>query len=170
MPILVSQTMPAALAKAPNTSTRTRAARSGRRPKRPTPERWRSCHNSAPGGAAISPTFGLTGGGTEVTITGSNLTAETAVNFGTTRITPTAPTNNSGAIDEAPTQCLSHIAVHTVNDPNADPEDFFSPHTGVGMFLFGDGSVRPLREGLDLKVLQALATRNGGEVVSGSDY
>ena len=31
---------PPALAKAPKTSTRTRAARSGRRPNRPTPERW----------------------------------------------------------------------------------------------------------------------------------
>jgi hypothetical protein len=64
---------------------------------------------------------------------------------------------------------LSHVAVHTINDPNADSEDFFSPHTGVCLFLFGDGSVRPLRQGVQLSVLQALATRAGGEVVNPGD-
>jgi prepilin-type N-terminal cleavage/methylation domain-containing protein len=93
-----------------------------------------------------------------------------AVSFGTARITPGFPAANPGAVEEAPTQVLCHVAVHTINDPNADPEDFYSPHTGVCLFLFGDGSVRPLRQGLSLSVLQALATRNGGEVVSGSDY
>src|SRR5262249_43126051 len=93
-----------------------------------------------------------------------------AVSFGTTRVTPGFPAANTNAVEEAPTQVLCHVAVHTVNDPNADPEDFYSPHTAVCLFLFGDGSVRPLRQGLDLSVLQALATRNGGEVVSGSDY
>jgi prepilin-type N-terminal cleavage/methylation domain-containing protein len=89
-----------------------------------------------------------------------------AINFGTTRVTPGAPTSNLNAVEEAPTQVLSHVAAHTVNDPNADPEDFFSPHTGgVCLFLFGDGSVRPLHSGVPLSVLQALATRNGGEPV-----
>ena len=41
--------MPAALAKAPKTSTTTRAARSGRLPNRPMPERTGSCHNVVPG-------------------------------------------------------------------------------------------------------------------------
>jgi hypothetical protein len=77
-----------------------------------------------------------------------------------------APTANPGVVDESPTQVLAHVAVHTVNDPNADPEDFFAPPTGVGLFLFGDGSVRPLHTRVDLAVLQALATRNGGEIVS----
>jgi prepilin-type N-terminal cleavage/methylation domain-containing protein/prepilin-type processing-associated H-X9-DG protein len=92
------------------------------------------------------------------------------VSFGTTRVTPGAPTSNVSAIDEAPTQTLAHIAVHTLNDPNADPEDFYSPHTGVGMFLFADGSVRPLYRGVRLAVLQALATRAGGEVVNPDDF
>jgi prepilin-type N-terminal cleavage/methylation domain-containing protein len=92
-----------------------------------------------------------------------------AVSSGTTRITPGAPTNNQSAVDEAPTQVLAHVAVHTINDANADSEDFFSPHTGVCLFLFGDGSVRPVRQGVPLAVLQALATRNGGEVVNAGD-
>jgi hypothetical protein len=33
-----------------------------------------------------------------------------------------------------------------------------------------DGSVRFLRAGLDIRVLAALVTRSGGEVVSGQDY
>jgi prepilin-type N-terminal cleavage/methylation domain-containing protein len=93
-----------------------------------------------------------------------------AVSFGTARITPGAPTGNPAAVEEAPTQVLSHVAAHTINDPNADPEDFFSPHTGVCLFLFADGSVRPLTQGVKLSVLQALATRAGGEVVSGGDF
>jgi prepilin-type processing-associated H-X9-DG protein len=86
------------------------------------------------------------------------------------RITPGARINNPTAIEDAPTQTLVHIAVHTLNDPNSDPEDFFTPHTGIGNFLFVDGSVRPVHFGIGLSVLQALATRNGGEVVNGDDY
>jgi prepilin-type N-terminal cleavage/methylation domain-containing protein/prepilin-type processing-associated H-X9-DG protein len=93
-----------------------------------------------------------------------------AVSYGTTRITPGAPTRNVGAVEEAPTQPLVHIAVHTLNDPNADPEDFFTSHLGAGMFLFADGSVRPVRIGTSLTVLQALATRDGGETVNSDDY
>jgi prepilin-type N-terminal cleavage/methylation domain-containing protein/prepilin-type processing-associated H-X9-DG protein len=93
-----------------------------------------------------------------------------AVSLGTTRITTGAPVNNPTALEDAPTQALVHIAVHTLNDPNADPEDFFGPHTGLVMFLFGDGSVRPVKTGISLSILQALATRNGGEVVNSSDF
>jgi prepilin-type N-terminal cleavage/methylation domain-containing protein/prepilin-type processing-associated H-X9-DG protein len=92
-----------------------------------------------------------------------------AVSYGTTRITPGAPTANTDAVEEAPTQVLVHVAVHTLNDPNADPEDFFTPHPGVGMFLFADGSVRPVRTRVALSVLQALATRDGGEPVGPND-
>jgi prepilin-type N-terminal cleavage/methylation domain-containing protein/prepilin-type processing-associated H-X9-DG protein len=93
-----------------------------------------------------------------------------AVSFGTTRITPSAPTTNPAAVEEAPTQTLVHVAVHTINDPNADPEDFFTPHTGMAMFVFADGSVRPVRTQVSLSALQALATRAGGEVVNPGDF
>src|SRR5262249_51326845 len=93
-----------------------------------------------------------------------------AVNYGTTRVTPGAPTRNTGVVEEAPTQPLVHIAVHTLNDSNSDPEDFFTPPPGAGMFLFADGSVRPVRIGTGLAVLQALATRDGGEIVNPDDY
>src|SRR5262245_53461856 len=51
------RTIPAALANAPKTSTRTSAAMSGRRPNLPRPERKQSCHNCEPGTLATTPTF-----------------------------------------------------------------------------------------------------------------
>jgi prepilin-type processing-associated H-X9-DG protein len=93
-----------------------------------------------------------------------------AVSFGTTRVTPGAPVNHLGAVEESATQTLVHIAVHPLNDRNSDPEDFFSPHPGIGTFLFADGSVRPVRHGVGLAVLQALATRAGGETVNPNDF
>jgi prepilin-type processing-associated H-X9-DG protein len=89
-----------------------------------------------------------------------------AVSFGTTRHTPGAPVNNPAAIEDAPTQTLAHIDIEMLNDPRGDEEDFFSPHTGVGNFLLADGSVRSVSTSLSLSALQALATRNGGEVVN----
>ena len=93
-----------------------------------------------------------------------------AVSHGTTRITPGAPTANLGAVEEAATEVLAHVAVHTINDANADPEDFFTPHPGVARFFFADGSVRPVRTGVTLSVLQALATRDGGEVIDPDSF
>jgi prepilin-type N-terminal cleavage/methylation domain-containing protein len=93
-----------------------------------------------------------------------------AVSNGTTRVTPGAPVNDPAAVEEAPTQVLAHVAVHTLNDPNSDPEDFFSPHRGTGLFLFADGSVRALAAGIDLATYQALATRDGGEAVNPGDF
>jgi prepilin-type N-terminal cleavage/methylation domain-containing protein/prepilin-type processing-associated H-X9-DG protein len=91
-----------------------------------------------------------------------------AIGYGTTRITPGAPVNNQDVVEEAATQTLAHVAVHTLNDPNSDPEDFYSPHGQVCIFLFADGSVHLLPTSVSLAVLQALATRDGGE--TNTDY
>jgi prepilin-type N-terminal cleavage/methylation domain-containing protein len=87
-----------------------------------------------------------------------------AISQGTIRITPGAPTQST-SIEDAPTQTLAHTGSHTLNDPRSDPDDFFTPHAGKGLFLFGDGSVRTIDIAIDLKILQALSTRAGGEVV-----
>ncbi len=47
---------------------------------------------------------------------------------------------------------------------------FGSYHPGGANFAFADGSVKFLKETTDLRVLSALGTRAGGEVVSPSDY
>jgi prepilin-type N-terminal cleavage/methylation domain-containing protein/prepilin-type processing-associated H-X9-DG protein len=46
----------------------------------------------------------------------------------------------------------------------------YSFHPGGANILFADGSVRFLRETVSIATVAALATRNGGEVVSDSDY
>jgi prepilin-type N-terminal cleavage/methylation domain-containing protein len=92
-----------------------------------------------------------------------------AITGGTARITPGAPTR-SNAVEPAPVLTLAHTGSHTMNDPSADPDDFFTSHTGIGMVLFADGGARGLRKGVALPVLQALSTRDGGEVISCSEY
>jgi prepilin-type processing-associated H-X9-DG protein len=46
----------------------------------------------------------------------------------------------------------------------------YSFHAGGANFLFADGSVHFLKAAIDIRVLAALATHAGGEVIPGSDY
>jgi prepilin-type processing-associated H-X9-DG protein len=45
------------------------------------------------------------------------------------------------------------------------PDGIGSPHSGVVQFAFADGSVRAISVDVDEKILEALATIRGGEVV-----
>ena len=53
-----------------------------------------------------------------------------------------------------------------MNASNEYGLNFYSFHTGGCNFVFGDGSVRFLRDSIDLKTLASMATRGNGEVVS----
>jgi prepilin-type N-terminal cleavage/methylation domain-containing protein/prepilin-type processing-associated H-X9-DG protein len=56
-------------------------------------------------------------------------------------------------------------------DPRSDVNQFYSLHFGRGVnFLFGDGHVTFLKSTIAYRTYQALATRAGGEVVSGDAY
>jgi len=48
--------------------------------------------------------------------------------------------------------------------------EVFSFHAGGASAVFADGSVRFLREGINIRVLARLITRAGGEVVSDNDF
>lgn len=48
-------------------------------------------------------------------------------------------------------------------------QSFRSDHVGGCNYLFGDGSVRKINDGISLATFQALGSRNGGEVL-GSDF
>ena len=58
----------------------------------------------------------------------------------------------------------------TPNYPAAHVEDYWSRHPGGVNFLFGDGSVRFIKNSISKQVYAALATRNGGEAISSDSY
>jgi prepilin-type N-terminal cleavage/methylation domain-containing protein/prepilin-type processing-associated H-X9-DG protein len=47
---------------------------------------------------------------------------------------------------------------------------FGGPHSGVCMFVFCDGSVKGVKNAVDLTVLSRLAVRNDGQVVNSDDF
>ena len=72
-------------------------------------------------------------------------------------------------IEEAPVQALAVFGT-PINSPYSSPYCFYSPHTGVMISAFADGSVRPLHFEIRFEVLQAIATRAGGEVSDRTDF
>jgi len=56
-------------------------------------------------------------------------------------------------------------ALNCTND-----HEVYSFHTGGANAVFADGSVHFLKAGMSIRILAALVTRAGGEVVSSSDY
>jgi prepilin-type N-terminal cleavage/methylation domain-containing protein/prepilin-type processing-associated H-X9-DG protein len=79
----------------------------------------------------------------------------------------------------APWLCGQHIFLH-VTPPNSRSCGFFvalravmppsSHHPGGVNVLFGDGSVRFVKDSVNLQAWRALGTRAGGEVVSADSY
>jgi prepilin-type N-terminal cleavage/methylation domain-containing protein/prepilin-type processing-associated H-X9-DG protein len=55
-----------------------------------------------------------------------------------------------------------------VNCTNAN--EVYGMHTGIANVAFADGSIRPIREGLDINILIPLMTRSCGEVVNSNNY
>jgi hypothetical protein len=69
------------------------------------------------------------------------------------------------------TLVMYHAGPTGPNTPGVfDADSTWSPHrTGVPA-VFGDGSVRYIANSIDINVWMAIATRAGGEPVSGNDY
>jgi prepilin-type N-terminal cleavage/methylation domain-containing protein/prepilin-type processing-associated H-X9-DG protein len=91
------------------------------------------------------------------------------VTGGSIRTTPNAPVYQA-VIDPAPAQVMARIGSKPLNSPYSEPYDFFSPHGGLVQFVFADGSVHALRETVQVDLLQALATRAGGEQIVVPDF
>ena len=69
------------------------------------------------------------------------------------------------------TLLMCHAGPTGPNSPGVfDADSTSSPHRNGVPFVFGDGSVHYLGNGIDIKVWMALATCSGGEVVPGGDY
>lgn len=56
------------------------------------------------------------------------------------------------------------------NNPQARADGFSSSHAGGSQFLFGDGTVRFVKETIDPRVYTSLGTRNGGETISADSF
>ncbi len=56
-------------------------------------------------------------------------------------------------------------AINCIND-----QEVYSFHPGGANFVFADGSVHFLSAGINIRILAALITRDGGEAVSADDY
>lgn len=66
---------------------------------------------------------------------------------------------------------LGHCGPHLPNDSIVtDADAMSSAHTQGVNFLFGDGSVKMIRNSIRKSVYDALATRAGGEAINGGDY
>jgi len=68
------------------------------------------------------------------------------------------------------TAVLVHSRQYTINASNGSPASFHSAHTAGGNFLFMDGSVHFINNGVDLKVMRALCTRSYGELIPADAY
>ena len=63
-----------------------------------------------------------------------------------------------------------HSRQDTVNRPAASPAAFHTMHPGGGNFLLMDGSVRFIKDTVNLDTMRVLCTRNYGKIVSGDAY
>ncbi len=69
------------------------------------------------------------------------------------------------------TLLMCHAGPTGPNTPGVfDADSTWSPHLIGVPYLFGDGSVHFISNSIDIQVWMALATRAGGEAVSGGDY
>jgi prepilin-type N-terminal cleavage/methylation domain-containing protein len=86
-----------------------------------------------------------------------------AVTLSVTKTTEGAPVYGS-YIEESPVEVMATFG-DRLNSPFSTPYCFFSPHPQSCLFAFADGSVRRLDFGIDVEVLNDLATRAGGETI-----
>jgi prepilin-type N-terminal cleavage/methylation domain-containing protein/prepilin-type processing-associated H-X9-DG protein len=85
------------------------------------------------------------------------------------------PTGNGigrNVTELAPGMVLGHAGERFgPGDPTSEVNQFYSLHAGRGSnFLFGDGHVAFLKATMNYKTYIALATRAGGETISGDSY
>ena len=57
------------------------------------------------------------------------------------------------------------VVIHPPNSPLGHTDEFYALHPGGGNTLMGDGSVRFIKETINLRTWQALSSRSNGEIV-----
>ncbi len=62
------------------------------------------------------------------------------------------------------------IVIHPPNSPLGHTDEMYSLHPGGANVLMGDGSVRFIKQSINLLTWQALSSRSNGEVISADTY
>jgi prepilin-type N-terminal cleavage/methylation domain-containing protein/prepilin-type processing-associated H-X9-DG protein len=60
--------------------------------------------------------------------------------------------------------------IHPPNSPLGHTDEFYSLHPGGANVLMGDGSVRFIKQSINLLAWQTMSSRSGGEVISADSY
>jgi prepilin-type N-terminal cleavage/methylation domain-containing protein/prepilin-type processing-associated H-X9-DG protein len=74
------------------------------------------------------------------------------------------------ASHSGPSLYESPQVIHPPNSPLGHTDEFYSLHPGGANVLMGDGSVRFIKQSMNLLVWQALSSRSVGEVISADSY
>jgi prepilin-type processing-associated H-X9-DG protein len=64
----------------------------------------------------------------------------------------------------------SPVVIHPPNSPLGHTDEFYSLHAGGANALMGDGSVRFVKQSINLLAWQALSSRSNGEVISADSF
>jgi len=70
------------------------------------------------------------------------------------------------ASHSGPSLYESPTVIHPPNSPLGHTDEFYALHPGGGNVLMGDGSVRFIKQTINLIAWQSLSSRSGGEVIS----
>ena len=62
------------------------------------------------------------------------------------------------------------IVIHPPNSPLGHTDEFYSLHSGGANVLLGDGSIRFIKQSINLLAWQAMSSRANGEVISADSY
>ncbi len=63
-----------------------------------------------------------------------------------------------------------HVVIHPPNRPLGHTDEFFSLHPGGANVLIEDGSVRFVKQAINLLAWQAFSSRSNGEIISADSY
>jgi prepilin-type N-terminal cleavage/methylation domain-containing protein/prepilin-type processing-associated H-X9-DG protein len=74
------------------------------------------------------------------------------------------------AVHSGPSLYESPLVIHPPNSPLGHTDEMYSLHPGGANILMGDGSVRFVKESINLLTWQSLSSRCGGEVISADVY
>jgi prepilin-type N-terminal cleavage/methylation domain-containing protein/prepilin-type processing-associated H-X9-DG protein len=74
------------------------------------------------------------------------------------------------AVHSGPSLYEDPMVIHPPNSPLGHTDEMYSLHPGGGNVLLGDGSVRFIKQSINLRAWQALSSRANGEIIDGTSY